>query len=166
MWAGKWSMTLIARRWVGLQTLWWFRLKDLSIDKIVGSDALAVCHAHRGLLLDFFCSGIQFNLLLSPYLCFICFLYLDIYVLGDDALISQGSFMQTKDLCVLIHIWTEGEVGAPLNRFKPSSKVLYWLFQGGTSCLVLAMPLCASVHMCLVVTCWERADLLDLLCGV
>ena len=39
-------------------------------------------------LLDFFCSGIQFYLLLSPYLCFISFLYLDLYVLGDDALIS------------------------------------------------------------------------------
>ena len=38
-------------------------------------------------LLDFFCSGIQFNLLLSPYPCFISLLYLDLYVLGDDALI-------------------------------------------------------------------------------
>ena len=38
-------------------------------------------------LLDFFCSGIQFYLLLSPYLCFISLLYLDLYVLGDDALI-------------------------------------------------------------------------------
>ena len=37
-------------------------------------------------LLDFFCSGIQFYLLLSPYLCFISLLYLDLYVLGDDAL--------------------------------------------------------------------------------
>ena len=27
-------------------------------------------------------------LLLSPYLCFISFLYLDLYVFGDDALIS------------------------------------------------------------------------------
>ena len=35
-----------------------------------------------------FCSGIQFNLLLSPYPCFISLLYLDLYVLGDDALIS------------------------------------------------------------------------------
>ena len=43
-------------------------------------------------LLDFFCSGIQFNLLLSPYPCFISLLYLDWYVLGDDALISNGSF--------------------------------------------------------------------------
>ena len=31
-------------------------------------------------------------------------------------------------------------------------------------CLVFAMPLCASVFMCLVVTCWERADLLALVC--
>ena len=41
----------------------------------------------RAYLLDFFCSGIQFYLLLSPFLCFISFLYLDLYVLGDDALI-------------------------------------------------------------------------------
>ena len=39
-------------------------------------------------LSDFFCSAIQFYLLLSPYLCFISLLYLDLYVLGDDALIS------------------------------------------------------------------------------
>ena len=42
----------------------------------------------RVYLLDFFYSGIQFYLLLSPYLCFISMLYLDLYVLGDDALIS------------------------------------------------------------------------------
>ena len=39
-------------------------------------------------LLDFFCSNIQFYLLLSPYLCFISLKYLDLYVLGDDALIG------------------------------------------------------------------------------
>ena len=32
--------------------------------------------------------------------------------------------MQTKHLCVLIHICTKGEVGALSNRFKPSSKFL------------------------------------------
>ena len=42
----------------------------------------------RVYLLDFFCSSIQFYLLLSPYLYFISLLYLDLYVLGDDALIS------------------------------------------------------------------------------
>ena len=40
-------------------------------------------------LLDFFCSGIQFYLLLSPYLFFISLLYVDLYYcLGDDAMIS------------------------------------------------------------------------------
>ena len=43
---------------------------------------------NRVYLLDFFCSGIQFYLLLSPYLCLISFLYLDLYVLENDALIS------------------------------------------------------------------------------
>ena len=33
--------------------------------------------------------------------------------------------------------------------------------------LVFAVPLCASVYMCLVVTCLERvADLFALVCGV
>ena len=69
---------------------------------MVEADALAVVRPTGVYLLDFFCSGIQFYLLLSPYLCFISFLYLDLYVLGDDALISEGSFMQTKHLCVLL----------------------------------------------------------------
>ena len=34
-------------------------------------------------------------------------------------------------------------------------------------CSVLcAMSLCASVYLCFVVTFWERADLLALVCGV
>ena len=57
----------------------------------------------RVYLLDFFCSGVQFYLLLSPYLCFISLLYLDLYVFGDDVLISYGSYMQTKYLYILLH---------------------------------------------------------------
>ena len=33
-------------------------------------------------------------------------------------------------------------------------------------CVVFAMPSCASVYICLVVTCWENADLLAHVCGV
>ena len=33
-------------------------------------------------------------------------------------------------------------------------------------CLVFAMALSASVYMCFVVTCWEKADLLALVYGV
>ena len=56
-------------------------------------------------LLDFFCSGIQFCLLLSPYLCVISLKYLDLYFLGDDALISYGSFMQNQiSMCLDPHL--------------------------------------------------------------
>ena len=41
----------------------------------------------------------------------VTFLYLGWYVMGDDALISKGSFMQTKHVCVLIHITIKGVVG-------------------------------------------------------
>ena len=37
---------------------------------------------------------------------------------------NLGSFMQTKHLCVLIHIQTKGEVGEPGNRLKPSSNYI------------------------------------------
>ena len=33
-------------------------------------------------------------------------------------------------------------------------------------CFLYDMPLYASVYMCLVVTCWENADLLAVVCGV
>ena len=59
-----------------------------------------------------------------------------------------------------------------LNRFKPSSKIFYWPFQGGASfvdhlcyfCLVL---LCFHARLfvdALWFTCWERAGLLALFC--
>ena len=74
---------------------WDFRLYDGSDLKTYllmswkGPDVLAVFVGPNGdYLLDFFCSSIQFYLLLSRYLCFISLLYFDLYVLGDDALIS------------------------------------------------------------------------------
>ena len=39
-------------------------LKDLSIDEMVGADALAVVRPTGAYLLDLFCSSIQFSLLL------------------------------------------------------------------------------------------------------
>ena len=33
-------------------------------------------------------------------------------------------------------------------------------------CLVFVLSLCPSVYVCFVVTCWERADLFALVCGV
>ena len=33
-------------------------------------------------------------------------------------------------------------------------------------CLVFVMPVCVFVYLCLVVTCWDRTDLLGLVYGV
>ena len=51
----------------------------------------------RVYLLDFFWSGIQFYLLLSPFLCFISLLYLDLYVLGDDAFFHANQIYMCLD---------------------------------------------------------------------
>ena len=65
--------------------------------------------------------------------------------------------MQTKHLCVLIHLWTKGEVGAPLSRLKPSSKIFNWPFQRGTSfvdlfcfffCLNCLLCICMRLFIC------------------
>ena len=78
---------------------------DLSFDEMVGCLVLWLFVGPAGVcLLGFFCSGIQFYLLLGPCLCSVSLLCLDLYVLGDDALMGWGSFMRDRYLCVLIHI--------------------------------------------------------------
>ena len=111
-------------------------------------------------LFDFFCADIQFYVLLSPYLCLISFLYLNLYALGDDASISKGSFMQTN----IPVSWSTSELRVRLaswNWFKLLSTIFYWTISGS---IVLFMScLChdfASVYCCHLITCWERVDLL------
>ena len=59
-----------------------------------------------------------------------------------------------------------------MKRFKPSSKNMFTDFQGGASFVDYLCYLClvcldfVSVHCCLVVTSWERTDLLALVCDV
>ena len=60
--------------------------KCLDYEVILSEDG-SICHS-IGFTLDFFCSGIQFYLLLSPYLCFIFLLYLELFIPGDNAFIS------------------------------------------------------------------------------
>ena len=49
----------------------------------LGPDALAVVRLTGVYLLDLSYSASKFCVLLSPYLCFLSFSYLDLYVLGD-----------------------------------------------------------------------------------
>ena len=61
-----------------------------------------------------------------------------------------------------------------VKRFRPSSKIVLptvprrYFFCGSFMffCIVFVMPLCTSVYLCLVVTCWEWADLLARVCHV
>ena len=63
---------------------------------------------------------------------------------------------------------------APYNVFKPSSKIFlltvprpyFFCDSFMFFCLVYVMPLCMSVYLYLVVTYWEKASLLALVCGV
>ena len=80
--------------------------------------------------------------------------------------------MQTKHLCVLTHISTKGEVGA-VKPIKAPTKILLltvprrYFFCG--SFVLFMSYVChalASVRCCLVVACWERADLFALVCDV
>ena len=55
------------------------------------------------------------------------------------------------------------------HKVNSESVEILWEFCGSFMlffCLVFVMPLCASVYLCHVVTCWERSDLLALACGV
>ena len=56
-------------------------------------------------------------------ICFITFLYIDLYVIVDYTSKSNESFMLTKHLSVSIHISDAGEVGS-VKHFKLSSKFL------------------------------------------
>ena len=84
----------------------------LSIDEMVGPDASAVCRAHWGLPVGFLLLWYSVLFTVESLSLLYLLVMFDLYVLGDDALISKGSFMQTKYLCVLIHIWINGEVAA------------------------------------------------------
>ena len=61
----------------------------------------------------------------------------------------------------------ETGLSPPVKYFFDRSKtvLLLWIFYV-FFCLVFAMSLCASVYMCIVVTSWERAELLALVCVV
>ena len=63
-------------------------------------------------LLGFFCSVVRFGLLLGPCPCFVSLLCLGLCVLGDGALVGWGSFVRARYLCVLVHVWVGGGVGA------------------------------------------------------
>ena len=75
---------------------------------------------------------------------------------------AKISWMNSKYRLILLNLrnpsniyasWSTSELRvrlAPLNRFKPSSKIFYWPFQGGTSFVDL---LCFCSVLCLLCLC-------------
>ena len=149
--------SLIARWWVGLQTLWRFRLKVLSIDEMVGAWYFGCLSAHRGspvgfLLLRysgfFYCWVLIFAS--SPSYIFIC-------------VFCEMMHWKVRGLSCKPNIyvsWSTSElrVRLALNRFKPSSKIFDWPFLGCTSFVdflsfFLSCVCYAFVSVCLYVPC-------------
>ena len=93
------SCLFIAALWLPLGSLVCDVYLLLSLSQVV---SLVRCGTwlYRFLIFAFLLTYI----LLSPYHCFIYFLYLDLYLIGDDTSISKGSFMRTKHIFVFIHI--------------------------------------------------------------
>ena len=91
-------------------------------------------------LLDFFCSGVQFYLLLSPCLCFISFIYLDLYVLGDGALVGWVVFHASHTSeCLGPHLaW--GWDWRAVDRFGSSSGVFFTDPSGAGLLLLVVCP--------------------------
>ena len=135
--------SLIARRWVGLQSLWWFRLKDLSIDEMGGAWYFGCLSGPPG-----FTCWISFAPVFSLSL-----LYLLVYILIYMFYEMMHWWVRGLSCKPNIYVsWSTSELRvrlAPFNRFKPSSKLFYWPFQGGTSLVDL---LCFSV-LCLLCLC-------------
>ena len=122
----------------------YFLLLDLSCFRAISP--LTVHINTRVYLLDFFCSGIQFYLLLSPYVCFIS-LYILIYMFWEMMHDKLGVFHANQ----ISMSWSTYELRvrlAPLNRFKPSSKIFYWPFQGGTSFVDLFFSVLCLLCLC------------------
>ena len=142
--------SLIARRWVGLQTLWWFRLKDLSIDEMVGAWCFGCLSSPPG-----FTCWISFARVFSFIYCWVLIFALSpcytlIYMFWEmmhwwvrGLSCKPNNYLSwcTSELRVRL---------APLNWFKPSSKTFYWPFQGGT---FLWIFLCFCSVLCLLCLC-------------
>ena len=94
----------------------------------------------------------------------------DIEVLGiADIQLKLGGvcFCQTAIVCDILPDGILGQDFTIVEYFTDRSKavLLLWIFYVFVlSCVCYV--LCASVYMCFVVTCWEWADLLALVCGV
>ena len=150
--------SLFARRLVGLQTLWWFQLKDLSIDEMVAAWCFVCCQACRGLPVGFLL--LRYSVLFTVeslsllYLLFISWLICSMRWFID----KLGVFHANQTYTYLDPHLNKWWGWSPLNRFKPSSKIFFadrskvvlllWIIY------VISVIFCyAFMHVCLLMPC-------------
>ena len=139
---------------------------------MVGAWFFGCCWAHRGLLVGFLL--LRYSVLFTvESLSLLYLLFISLILCSRRWCIDKLCvFHANQTSMCLVHVWTKGEVGVPFNWFKPSSKIrftdrskavlLCGSFMLFLSCFVMLS--CTSVCWFRVVTCWERADLLVLVC--
>ena len=141
--------SLTARRWVGLQTLWRCRLKDLFIDVMVGAWCFGCCQAHRGLPVCFL-----FRLVSSMYCWVLIYVLFHFWFLCSRWYMDKlGVFHAKQNIYVS---WSPSELRvrlAPWNWFKPASQILFdWPFHGLRAVLLLWI-ICVNDVLCLLCFC-------------
>ena len=124
---------------------------------MIGAWCFGCCQAQRGLPVWFLL--LRYSVLFTVeslsllYLPFISWLICSRRWCID----KLGVFYANQHIYLLIHIWTKGEAGAPLNRFKPSSKIFLltvprWCFFCGS--FVISVLFCyAFIHVCSLMPC-------------
>ena len=152
-----------ARPWVGLQTLWRFRLKDLSIDEMVGAWYFGCLSGPRGLPLRVLLlrSSVLFTveslsllylLIISWFICSRrwCIDKLGVFLCKSNIYVSWS----TSELRVRLVRCKTG-LSPPVKYFTDRSKVVFllWIFFS-VFCLLC---LCACLFICAL---WSPADLL------
>ena len=116
--------SLIACWWVGLQTIRRSRLQDLSINEMVVAWCFGCCQAQLGLPVGFLL--LWYSVLFTVESISLLYLLLISWFICSRrwCIDKLGVFHANLTSMCLDYIWSKVEVGAPLNRFKPSSKII------------------------------------------
>ena len=142
-----------------------------------------LCHLETGLSppVKYFCRPFQSGTSFVDHLCYLWLVFvmlLRLFIAGllspaGKGLTSWLSFVMlncvffTFPCGILCQVWyliasvLETGLSPPVKYFTDSSQAVLLLLFMSSVCHAFA-----SVHWCLMVTCWERADLLALVCDV
>ena len=96
----------------------------------------------------------------TAIVCLLCIL-LHVFVMSFK---HQNNVTRSNAMTDIILQWQLTSASMLSSCFKNCDFLLWIFYVFVLSCVCCV--LCASVYMCFVVTCWERADLLALVCGV